>query len=526
MHHAKFVACMAVEADLYSSVHAFLNGDTGTTLRDVEAVLEAGVSPNTWRGPSSPLKCAVQMRHTRLLDLLVRKSADANFKDSRHVTPLHIATFDGKADCVRILLRARADINVKDCHGQTPLFFAPSRQICEMLLSARADANITNKKQQTPLHMAAHAGLVDALCCIAEATNKKTMELKDHRGYTPLHYAAASPVKATVQATLGLHRPPSSKTVARTNMEPLPPLVEGPTTSRDERVPEGQPNGNDETDAGAMVPVISKTLRAASDEAIHQSVMQKGNDGCLHWEVELVKRSRGDKYGFVQANGRTDFESWLSAGYITKDMEDGLHEHDGPEREHCPLPGPEVLIVRKIYDGGLVWEWNQIHQEGAIRPQDRICAVNGQKEVAAMQREFRSANMVTMKMMRYPERFSLMLNMNNPGDRLGFRFERPARGCQRSEVLITEILEDGLIAKHNRSQVALGKWHYVVMPMMLIEAANDAVGNACVIADELRRKKPQVVLSIWRAEHAMLLSKQTRATQASIPQPGESKRRF
>lgn len=532
--YSKTATDMATDADLYSCVHDLFNGSRSTTLRDVEAVLETGVSPNVWRGPSSPLKCAVQMRHTRLLDLLVRNGADANYKDSRHVTPLHIATFDGKADCVRILLRARADTNLKDRHGQTPLFFAPSRQICELLLSARADANVTNKKQQTPLHMAAHAGLVDAWCCIEKATNKRTMELKDHRGFTPLHYAAASPIKSTALATLRLHRPPSSKSAARTTVEPLPPLIENRANLCDGGVAEGHVSGNDETDAGvARLSSAQRSSRAgwmrpgALEGARHHGIMQKDIDGCLHWEVQLVKKTREDRYGFVQANGRTDFESWLSAGYVTKDMEDGgLQGHAGPEMEHSPLPGPEVLIVRRIHDGGLVWGWNQVHQEAAICPQDRICSVNGHRRVETMQREFRNADTVVMKMLRYPERFSVMLSISGPAERLGFRFERPAKGSQRSEVLITEIMEDGLIAVHNRKQVAAGKWHYVVMPMMLIEKANDAMGNACLIADELRRKTPQVLLSIWRAEQAILLSKQARATNVKgAIQSGEGRKR-
>lgn len=556
---------MAIEADLYVVVRDLASGSRGTTLRDVEQVLDLGVSPDCWRGPSSPLRYAVQTRNVRLLDLLVRKHADANIQDARNVTPLHIAAFDGKADCVRVLLRARANTNSKDRHGQTPLFFAPSRQICELLLSARADANVTNKKQQTPLHMAAHAGLSDALCCMAEATKGRTAELKDQNGHTPLHYAANSPSKSAAQASLQLCRPPRGVRL-------FPPLVEERSSAAD-GVTEGCLHGHDETDArppgsvargvGTEVcpavfecPVFEKQEGGQQlSETHHHAAVHRDGDGCLRWKVLLVKRSREDRYGFAQANGRVDFEAWLAAGWISRDAEPGTRQpEEEPESVRSPLPGPEELVVRGVHDGLLVWEWNQAHPQAAICCGDRVCSVNGQRKVEAMQRELRKADKVEMEMLRYPERFSMMLNFNSPQERLGFRFERPttgstrqaepglgpyeagvaallvkpraaSEGSTRAEVRIAEILEGGLVADHNKAQVAMGKWYFVVMPMMCIEAVNDVSGNAFRIANELRRRKPQVILSIWRAEQSMLLVQRDRAANAkTAPRSVEGRR--
>lgn len=575
----------AVEPDLYSIVQALLRRTRNATLRDVEATLEKGISPDIWRGPLSPVRYAVQVRHTRLLDLLLRKNANVNLKDARDVTPLHIATFEGKPDCIRILLRARADVNATDRHGQTPLFFAPSKQVCDLLLAARADANATNIKQQTPLHMAAHAGLADALLCIADVTDKKITDLKDHRGHTPLHYAAHSRIKSMAQATLRLQRPPSSRGSARKRPEQLSPVAEIQVCAHADGVAEGPAAGEEDTDTGGgalAVPALTGGACAATpertcaesspstapqehEEAVDQETLAaikrgqwfstwrngRGNqalrerqetsevsrrntmqpvpqslpselggadlwamtqpavetsEGCRHWEVALAKKSNGDKYGFVQADGRADFETRLRLGFVTIDAERGWQGEEGGEMQHSPLPGPEVLIVRVVHEGGLMWAWNRVHEEAAIRPQDRVASVNGQRTVEAMQKEFRASDMVVMKMMRYPERFIVILSRDTPGTRLGIRFERPAQSCQRGQLRIVEIIEAGLLADHNKLQVDLRNWHYVVLPDMLVETANDVTGDATAIAEELKRNRKRVVLTIRRAEHAMFLS--------------------
>jgi len=562
------------EPDLYSTVQALQRRTSSVTLQDVDAVLQRGASPDAWRGPLSPLRYAVQTRHTRLLDLLVRKSANVNLKDPKDVTPLHIATFEGKADCIRILLRARADANATDRHGQTPLFFAPSKQICEMLLTARADANVCNRKQQTPLHMAAHAGIADALFCIADVSDKKIMDVKDHRGHTPLHYAVHSRVKSIALASLRLQRPPSSRDSTRKRVEPLAPVAEnqpnsdttdaargsqakapnagaggGPAAARADAATDrndfASPDSTFQAHEGDADEEVSDAIKrgqwfaawrkkkrlattahlsdgfgsvhgnplhARTDE-LPKSILRRlsmpapeANDGCLYWEVALAKNSGADTYGFVQANGRADFEKRLKLGFVNPDVENrgsGQHVH---ELEHSPLPGPEVLIVRLVHEGGLMWMWNRIHEEAAIRPQDRIASVNSQRTVETMQNEFRTSDMVVLKMVRYPERFIVILCKEAPADRLGIRFERPAQNCHRRHLRIVEILEGGLVADHNKLQVALENWHYVVMPDMLVETANEASGDASAIANELKLIRSRVVLTIRRAEHAMLLS--------------------
>jgi len=116
---------------------------------------------------------------------------------------------------------------------------------------------------------------------------------------------------------------------------------------------------------------------------------KEGNDGCVYWNVVVQKESSADKFGFVHANGKLDFESRLA----------------GNSDNHQCLIGPQVLIVRKIQIQGLLASWNLRHPEARVCPHDRICMVNGQATVEGMQMELRKREKVSMKVARYPDRF-------------------------------------------------------------------------------------------------------------------------
>eukprot|EP00434_Breviolum_minutum_P040048 symbB.v1.2.035580.t1/scaffold4828.1/size34219/4 len=132
-------------------------------LTDVEDAIAKGGNVNASKDSVSILSQAIQAQHAELVKLLLKKRASPELSDSKGVTPLHLATFDGSLEIMKYLISSRANFEVQDCHGQTPFFFVPNRRACVVLWNSKADPNVLNHKGQTPLHLAAHAGLNDAV---------------------------------------------------------------------------------------------------------------------------------------------------------------------------------------------------------------------------------------------------------------------------------------------------------------------------------------------------------------------------
>mmetsp|Transcript_137727 Transcript_137727/g.343746 ORF Transcript_137727/g.343746 Transcript_137727/m.343746 type:complete len:633 (+) Transcript_137727:77-1975(+) len=600
--------------DLFGPVQSFLQGRG--VLDDVEKALVEGADPDAWQGPLTPLRCAVQVHHIRLLQLLLKRGANANQKDEKGVGALHMAVFDGKKECTILLLDATADPNITDKHGQTPLFFAPTRQICELLISRQADLNIRNSKQHSPLHFAAHAGLNGAATWLLDS-DAKMLEAKDAQGHTPLFYAEHSRMKSTLtllqQKSLSASRKPEAALpdsqgaedvkqkeaelaaqpqreaaavriqarfrggVGRCAVEekrkqasasaaaaaaPAPaevtPAEQRAATEEQsakvpgetsEHMPEAEPGVSPVSIAGrsaASTPTANvlmsrqlaalrarqipsrqaspsqaaASIQAALDEDSEDSeearrdnripnrdVKQTAVDGCLTWEVSLRKESEKDKFGFVQANGKLEFEARL-VNPSRRSPSPGSSGPKTPTRppEDCPLPGPQVLIVRRIHEGALLHRWNQRHPQIAVKAQDRITSINGESTVDGMQAEIRNPK-IHIRFQRYPDRFTVELKKN--GQRLGFRFERPAPGVQSEEIRIIEVLAQGALPDYNKQQVEAEHWQFVVLPDMRITAANAVRGEAGEIAEELKRCD-DVKLEIRRAEHVMQTQAQVR----------------
>jgi len=146
--------------------------------------------PNTWRGPGTPLWSTVKASRVDLARLLLRAKANANEKDAKGVSALHLATFDGNTEICRALLGSRADVDSCDRHGQTSLFFAPTREVCKLLVEKRADVTVLNRKGQSALHLAGRAGLSEVLAWLSTRVSRQLLELKDIHGATARYYAA------------------------------------------------------------------------------------------------------------------------------------------------------------------------------------------------------------------------------------------------------------------------------------------------------------------------------------------------
>jgi len=259
-------------------------------------------------------------------------------------------------------------------------------------------------------------------------------------------------------------------------------------------MPEGY---SEEEEEGSFV---SEDRFAQSGEA-----QMELEDGCIVWQVLLKKESVGDKYGFVQANGKIEFESRLA-----RKPEGSLDsDHENPV---ALLKGPEMLIVRRIHDGGLLARWNERVPELMVKPQDRIVSVNEDSTVEGMMQEIHSPR-ILIQMCRFPDQFTVTLNKDD-GGKLGFRFERP-QNVHSAEVRITEVLDEGCVMNYNRQQVRQGRWAYVMLPDMRIDRVNDVSGDAQAISDELKMARV-VELNVKRVDTSSLMPAQVRKRLAAL----------
>ncbi|XP_067010767.2 nuclear factor NF-kappa-B p110 subunit isoform X4 [Anabrus simplex] len=121
--------------------------------------------------------------------------------------PLHTAILNDQKDLLKQMLIILGRVNnshivsFRNFHAQTPLHVAVlcnQADSAKALLSVGADPNAVNSKGDTPLHIAVDSSYDD---CITELLNKENyvisnykprLDLRNYRGWTPLHLAAKS----------------------------------------------------------------------------------------------------------------------------------------------------------------------------------------------------------------------------------------------------------------------------------------------------------------------------------------------
>jgi len=188
-------------------------------------------------------------------------------------------------------------------------------------------------------------------------------------------------------------------------------------------------------------------------------------DECMRWEVSLTKDDPSQRYGF---------------SHVREEMMTNLQA--------------EALFVRRVFDVGLVPQWNLEHPDASVQPTDRIISVNGVTVPKDMQSELRktSAHIIFL---RYPERFLVNFAAGECGGRMGMgiyavlppEFET---SLKKQLLKIKKITPNGPLDQWNQRQIAQKKWQFVVSPGMYIEAVNQVVGDAEALMRELERCIP------------------------------------
>ena len=75
-----------------------------------------------------PIHEAVSSGHTRVLQLLLEKGCNPNYRTNSGHTPLHLVASSGHIECARVLLEKNADVTIKDEYGKTPMETAKSNR--------------------------------------------------------------------------------------------------------------------------------------------------------------------------------------------------------------------------------------------------------------------------------------------------------------------------------------------------------------------------------------------------------------
>lgn len=164
----------------------------------------------------TPVHLAILNRHTHILKLLLRKRSWLSTmpKNSRGLTPLHLAVKLDDEDSTMILLEAKASPNTQDLSGNTPLHDAVrfnNENMVRILLRENAKPSIRNSLGRLPLHMAvSYAGdtnekILEYLLVVGSNPNAG-----DDENETALHYAAEDGKTAICQTLLRMGANPNA----------------------------------------------------------------------------------------------------------------------------------------------------------------------------------------------------------------------------------------------------------------------------------------------------------------------------
>lgn len=153
--------------------------------RVVDALLEAGASPNVWEAATMGDTARVRALIEQDKSLLQARAADGG-------PPLHYAAHFGRLDTVKALLVLGADVRANGVgpFKNTALHAASAAghtDVAEVLLDAGADVNATDEHGYVALHNAAANGVVP----LAQLLLKRgaTVDVKASDGKTPLEFA-------------------------------------------------------------------------------------------------------------------------------------------------------------------------------------------------------------------------------------------------------------------------------------------------------------------------------------------------
>jgi ankyrin repeat protein len=155
-------------------------------------------------GGWTALHYAVLEGHEEVVNLLLRAGAQANCETTSGITPLMLASMEGRVDWVRMLLPhlAVSDLDHSFAYGRTALYFAADgghEEVTDLLLSHGAHASPRDHIGLTPLMHAScrgHLGVVQIL--LQHMRGQGLDDLTNEQGNSALHLACIEDIDGDI----------------------------------------------------------------------------------------------------------------------------------------------------------------------------------------------------------------------------------------------------------------------------------------------------------------------------------------
>ncbi len=163
---------------------------SGNTKKVVRLLKETGNTELRNESGYTPLHWAVLTNQEEIVSLLISRGAVIQTTATSGYTPLHDAVYGGNIKIVRLLIDHGADIYAADQLGKRPLDLAIEKGYGEIIPLLK------------PLHLAAESGDFNGVKKISEA-NPTSLNLKDERGWSPLHLAVKTGHLEIVKLMIG-----------------------------------------------------------------------------------------------------------------------------------------------------------------------------------------------------------------------------------------------------------------------------------------------------------------------------------